>query len=197
MFVTDDIATLRNECTVSGSVVDIVIAKGLIATIDISDVRVIAPYRWNATRGIKDNTHYAQTHIGGRAVRLHRLILDFPKSHIDHRDGNGLNNCRSNLRVCSHSENQANNRPRLGCTSRFKGVYRSGNRWIAKIRVTKGVGQKHLGSYASESVAANAYNHAAQVVYGEFARLNEVEEVSMRDMPQNFREKFNDIIRAT
>jgi hypothetical protein len=116
------------------------------------------------------------THIrrddGSRAgLKLHRLLLP-DWAEIDHIDGDGLNNCRSNLRAATHSQNQGNTRKRLGTSSQFKGVCWSkcAGKWRAYIRSDGKL--KFLGYFASEFEAAQAYNSAALEKWGSFAKVN-------------------------
>ena len=108
---------------------------------------------------------------------MHRFILGAVAGEtVDHRDGNGLMNIRSNIRICSQGENLRNSRSFRGA-SQYKGV--SWNirkkKWEARIRD----GQVHrgLGNYSNESEAARAYDRAALRLYGEFACLNFAMEV--------------------
>lgn len=104
---------------------------------------------------------------------LHRVIMCAqPGVYVDHKDLDGLNNRRSNLRYCTHSQNQANRRG--WGKSGFKGVARKGSRdgrrWEASIK-KDGV-THYLGHYLTKEEAALAYNEAAKILHGEFARLN-------------------------
>jgi hypothetical protein len=102
--------------------------------------------------------------------------MDAPADlEVDHINHNGLDNRRSNLRLATPSQNNANQRPRQDArlTSKYKGVYydKSRGRWAATIHVdgrTRG-----LGRYDTEDAAAAAYDHAAAEVWGEFALLNQ------------------------
>ncbi len=109
-----------------------------------------------------------------RTVAMHRTIMGEPHGmDIDHIDGNPLNNCRSNLRVCTRGEHLRNQKTRGGKkASKYKGVvWRAArNKWSANIRLD-GV-RKQLGCFATEEQAAEAYNIAAKKMFGEFARPN-------------------------
>jgi len=92
---------------------------------------------------------------------------------VDHKDGNGLNNRKANLRLCTNSQNQANrNGTQRNNTSGFNGVTWSKHdkKWRAKIMLNKK--RVHLGGYYTAAEAANAYDKAAIKLFGEFARVN-------------------------
>jgi len=103
---------------------------------------------------------------------MHRLILDVPDGlQVDHIDGDGLNNRRSNIRMCTAAQNRQNSRiqtMRLGIptTSRFKGVSRNYGKWAVHIN------GKWVGRYNDEVSAAKAYDAAARQAFGEFAKTN-------------------------
>jgi hypothetical protein len=85
----------------------------------------VSRHKWAVQRGGKN--YYAVTTINGRRVAMHRLVIGAPPGvHVDHIDGNGLNNRRANLRICTLTQNLQNGRWRntKGRTSRFKGVWR-------------------------------------------------------------------------
>lgn len=108
---------------------------------------------------------------------MHSVIFgDVGALDIDHRDGNKLNNCRSNLRAADRTMNNANSRPRVGCSSQFKGVawLKSIGKWWAYIN--KGGKRISLGYFLVEVEAARAYNAAASSLFGEFARQNVIQE---------------------
>lgn len=104
---------------------------------------------------------------------MHRLLLaPGDNEDVDHRDGNGLNNKKENLRKCSRSQNLQNQTrlPNPLKSSAYKGVYWDEDAWRAQIRVNK---QKIcLGYFTDEQTAALAYNEAANKYFGEFARPN-------------------------
>lgn len=112
------------------------------------------------------------------AILMHRVIaermgLNIENMDIDHKDGNPLNDQRSNLRVATDSQNLANQKIRdYPKWSIYKGVYyhTSKRKWIAQIRVNRR--NYHLGNYDIEEEAAKAYDRAARMWFGEFAKTN-------------------------
>ena len=109
---------------------------------------------------------------------MHRLLMNAgPGEVIDHEDGDGLNNLRPNLRRCTHAENVRNSAGRKG-RSQYKGVTRGSgrmaDRWKAGIKLAGS--SIHLnyfdGTPDGERRAAQAYDSAARVHFGEFARCN-------------------------
>lgn len=139
-----------------------VMIKDSIVYIDLDDVKKVKSSSWSLEG---KTTQYARAYIHGKHVLMHRLILDFPDSRIDHKDGNSLNNRKSNLRLATHAQNTQNAVSNIG-TSKYKGVYRKGGKWAANCQ------QKHLGTFDTEEMAALAYDAAAKMLFGEFARLN-------------------------
>lgn len=166
------------------------LSQGLFALVDDEDYDRLMVHRWYANRSF--NTFYVNRKIkvkGKRSyedgrdcravVSMHREILSAtPGQIIDHRDGDGLNNQKSNLRLCNGSQNCMNRRKSTKqYTSIFKGVNRrnrSKNSWVASIRIHGEL--KHIGVFPNESLAALAYDAAAVSLFGEFARTNFPEE---------------------
>ena len=154
---------------------EIPLTKGKVALVDDEDYKKLSKYKWRAEkRGDLFYAYRSARRHGGYA--MHGEILSVPLGmEIDHKDRNGLNNQKGNLRFCTVSQNQANAKSRIGGTSRFKGVgwFKPSRKWRALIKVKKQL--IYLGLFTTEEDAAMAYNNAALRYFGEFARLNSVE----------------------
>jgi hypothetical protein len=158
------------------------LTKGFSAQVDDEDLERVSQFKWSVfiDRGKHTVRYYAErwTTAKGKSVRvsLHRFILGLtdPKIGVDHKNHDGLDNQRHNLRIATNSQNQSNRRKILG-SSKYKGVYwdKAHQRWRALIECR---GKKYrLGDFRSELKAATAYNHAALRLFGEFACINEYE----------------------
>lgn len=153
---------------------EIRLSRGLVAVVDEKDFASLSACRWMAMP--RDQTgakYYASRAAGRKTIYMHRHILGAAVGQeVDHIDGDGLNNCRSNLRLCDHRLNCVNRRG-YNPLSGFRGVYATplATRWVAKIsdghrKLT------HLGTFSSKEEAAVAYDRAASSLYGQFAVLN-------------------------
>ena len=143
---------------------EILLTKGKIALVDDEDYILLMKYSlWQFNKGYNVNRD---------GVRMHRLILGIINHDIltDHKDGNGLNNQRYNLRIATDSQNNRNVKSHFDSTSKYLGVsfYKITGRWVAKIRSDGYL--EHLGYFKNEKDAALAYNEAAAVIHGEFAK---------------------------
>jgi hypothetical protein len=132
---------------------------------------VLSLKKWRAVK-VSNGRFYAVS--GHRMVSMHRLILGIPPGAcVDHKDGDGLNNRRINLRAATYSQNGINRgRPRNN-TSGFKGVTRHSRTskfWKAGIEINRKT--VYLGRFQTAEEAARAYDSKAYEVFGEFAVLN-------------------------
>lgn len=155
---------------------EIELTQGKVAFVDDEDYEELSKYSWSVRKG--HTTCYAQRadkHPDGRhkIVLMHRQIMNAgAEVEVDHRNHNGLDNTRANLRIATRAENQHNRKSERNSTSRFKGVHwHSGHRrWFA--RITIGGKVKHIGSFVDEEEAARAFDSVALKLHGEFAYLN-------------------------
>lgn len=138
----------------------------LVATVDDQDYPLVSRYKWWL---LKAGYAYTQTCKNGKrtTILMHRLILGTkPGQELDHEDLNKLNNQRSNLRLATRSQNNANRRPLVG----FKGVRWSKNAWQAEIK--KNGKSIYIGRFKNSQKAAMAYDKKAAELFGKFAYLN-------------------------
>lgn len=149
----------------------IILTKGRIATVDDEDFDRVNQFKWCASKR-HSGGYYAIRRVPGAGLeRLHNFILGVPG--VDHRDGDGLDNRRGNLRAATTVENNRGFRnKRASTSSQYRGVtFDSQNqKWRAKIGV--GSVAVHLGRFESELEAAQAYDAAAKEHYGSFATSN-------------------------
>lgn len=137
--------------------------------------------RWNTRWAGKqaftntDGEGYLRSRVWEREYSAHRVIWamhygEWPSDQIDHTNGTVDDNRLANLRLASNRDNGRNAKPKAGTSSPFKGVSACGRRWTARIK--KNYQSIHLGVFATEAEAAAAYDSAAALHFGEFARLN-------------------------
>jgi hypothetical protein len=149
----------------------ILLSQGMRSVIDDVDFLALSRYRWY-TRKCRGLLYAGRTLPGskGGVVYMHRQIMGFPPM-VDHRDGDGLNNQRSNLRVCTYSQN-GRNRKQINGNSGLRGVRHRTNcdLWEAYIKVNGKF--KHLGDFDTKREAAIAYNNAVKQYDDGFGREN-------------------------
>jgi hypothetical protein len=151
-----------------GDVRLIPLAEGFYAYVDAADHEWLSQWNWHVASG-----GYPARSGKGRTIFMHREIMRPPKGKlVDHQDGNKANNCRFNLRVCSHKENRGNMRKQIGTYSRFKGVSYNKRRDKHFAQCDFGGEHRWLGFFDDEVEAARAYDRAAVEECGEFAWVN-------------------------
>jgi hypothetical protein len=140
------------------------------ALVDDADLPLVSQWEWRSNPG-----GYVCRYENKKVFLLHRVILGAKAREIvDHRDGDGLNNRRSNLRLCTHAQNMRNRKKHSHSQMRFKGVEvdrRKGREsWRARIRVDGR--QIRSGRVPDDRTTARLYDLMAEQYHGEFARTN-------------------------
>ena|SRR5258706_7751756 len=160
---------------------EIELTQGKVALVSDKDyARVIAYGKWYAVKGRGDVWYAARNESRQycvsryrRRIFLHRFVLNIndDKIEVDHKNLNGLDNQRRNLRIASRNENMHNRKKCANNTSGYKGVHlHMGRVWLTHIKINGKT--KHIGVYKSLIKAAQAYDVAAVKYYGKFACLN-------------------------
>lgn len=161
------------EIRIEGEVAFVPLTQGYTAIIDAIDVPLVQGKNWCAVK--RGNKVYAgRSFWAAKSIELmHRVIvgagiLDL----VDHRDGDGLMNCRANLRLASRSQNAMNAGAHRDNRSGFKGVswHNQRLRWTAWISAHGE--RKYLGLFDTPEAAHAAYTAASKRLHGDFARTS-------------------------
>ncbi len=157
----------------------IALTKGYYALLDDEDYETVSKFAWHAVKN-RAGQRYAYRHktsINPYSA-MHRMVMSVqdPAVLVDHKNGNGLDNQKRNLRTATKSQNTQNSRARNG--KEYKGTYKNSKaRTYFSLITHKGVSY-YLGSFYTPEEAAHAYDNAAKKKFGRFARLNFPEEAA-------------------
>ena len=154
------------------------LTQGFTAIVDADCLPMLLDHHWHVSK--KNGRPVAQTSIKNpltgkfRSVMMHRLLIDAPYGAlVDHKNGNTLDNRLANLRLATPTQNSRNRSP--ACVSGYTGVRGAIGGWVAMIS-PDGL-DINLGTHPTLEIAAAAYNAAAEMIYGEFAKPNPVAKV--------------------
>lgn len=148
---------------------EIKINKGFVVLIDKENLNKIMNMKWYVVK--KGSIYYAAHtyYYKGKSKRLymHRYLMDEtnPKIHVDHINGNGLDNRKLNLRSVTAIENGRNRGKQSNNKSGYKGVYwnKQKNKWHSVLRH---MGKKiHLGFYDDAKSASESYYKKAKEIW--------------------------------
>lgn len=149
------------------------LSAGKVALVDDEDFEFLNQWKWTFMGG------YAKRYPMARGKRvlvsMHRLLLNPDATReVDHIDGDGTNNQKSNLRLCQHKENCRNQRLVCDSTTGCKGVDFHKQSGKFRARITRFYKVKHLGYFEKLEQARSAYDAAARELHRQFARPNNV-----------------------
>ncbi len=159
-----------------------------VALVDDDQYEKIAGYKWRRQVNANGKVYVVRSRSrkepsGPHLIKLHRVLTGVTSStqDVDHVNNNGLDNRLANLRVCTRGENLRNTRKRDNCSSAYKGVYwhRKAGKWLAQIKPPSG--NVYLGLFEDETEAAQAYDAAAMVEFGQFAKLNFGKNIALKE----------------
>ena len=161
--------------TEESEMLEISLTQKQMALIDDEDFVYISPYKWHVNRSHNKNVFYAASTIRRRdgkqtLLLMHRLIMNAKIGEIvDHINHDTLNNQKSNLRICTNSENRKNSNTRCDSVSGIKGIYwdKRRNKWQSHIKINGK--HKHLGFFERQEDAYAVYCEAVKNLHGEFA----------------------------
>jgi hypothetical protein len=155
---------------------EIILKNGMKALVDDEDYERLSKYKWSAWRRKGQELWYAlrsnQNGESRYSRKMEHIILgDIPIGMIvDHKNGDGLDNRKDNLRFATYSQNSANTKKHKNGKLKYKGIFKFRNKYGAKI--TKNGERIIAGYYSNQFYAALAYDKKARELFGEFARTN-------------------------
>ena len=141
------------------------LTRGEVVVVDDDDYKELSKYHWYCMI-TKDGHRYAVRSEGNKKVLMHRQLMSFPELYVDHINGNGLDDQRSNLRIATNSINQFNRKLLPTNKSGFRGVHlhKKSGKWEAQIRVNQK--NVHLGLFTDPVSASEAYKKARAELVG-------------------------------
>jgi hypothetical protein len=155
---------------------EIQLSKGKVALVDDEDFEYLSQWKWfYHNKGYAARNKNTGNRVGRGSYLMHKVIMNTPDGmETDHINGDKVDNRKSNLRICSKSENIMNSKIRKDNTSGYKGVcWHIGHKKYC-VSICKDKKIRHVGYYEKISDAVLAYNNAAIELFGEYARLNNV-----------------------
>jgi hypothetical protein len=154
--------------------VEVQLTRGMVALVDDADWPQVDAYKWHAVEA-RPGIFYAETRLRNARcpLRMHRFLLDAQTGQvIDHRNHNGLDNRRGNIRFCTITQNNQNQKLSRRNTTGYKGVSWHSQAQKYQVFISLDGRNRNLGLFSDVIEAAQAYDRAAQGLYGEFASLN-------------------------
>lgn len=129
-------------------------------------------YKWVLVGYVVDDSGYQVVSVGGKRYLAHRLAWfyvhgEWPDGHIDHKDGDRLNNAISNLRIATPAQNAHNSQTPISNKSGVKGVSFSGGSWTAQVAVNRK--PVFMKRFKTKEEAEKAVRIARIEAHGEFA----------------------------
>lgn len=150
------------------------LTQGKFAVVDDEDYEYISMFKWHLSySGYVASSVYNPETKRSKHLLMHRFLTPCPKGkQVDHIDGDRLNNCRDNLRICTLAENRSNSGRYTTNTSGHRGIqWRSDKKkWRARIFHDKK--EYFLGYFADKDKAVEVWRRVAKLLYGEFVNFD-------------------------
>lgn len=143
------------------------LTKEKFALVDDEDYVYLNRHNWYASKGY--STYYACRRSKDKIILMHRTVMNQTGNlYVDHKDSNGLNNQKNNLRICTQSQNNGNSKMRKDNKSGIKGVSwnKLNKNWVACITIN--YKKKHIGTFSNKLKAKEAYEIEAKKHFGKF-----------------------------
>ena len=159
------------------------LTQGKYAIVDFEDYKRLKRYKWCAVRD--KGTFYAirtdRTNGKKRTIRMHREIMKVMQGfQIDHLNGNGLDNRKLNLRICTNAQNQWNRHP----LPSIGGIWWDKKRKRFRIRMMSNGKRKYLGQYKEKSEAIRTYQKAVKERQRNYIEVNELSGLVTEDLAE-------------
>ena len=156
------------------------LTQGYFAQVDDEDYEQLIKLKWSVKidyrkHGTVCYARHTKVQMGKRvSIYMHRLIMEITDSKIftDHKNGDGLDNRKINLRKCTNRQNLYNTNAITGSKSQYKGISwsKEKRKWMSKMMINGK--NKSIGSFDNELDAAICYDKIAIKIHGEFIKLN-------------------------
>lgn len=164
---------MRNSCYIE-------LTQNKKTLVDAEMYEELTKYKWLYQDGYAKRSVWNKETKKNYHVFMHRVITNCPYGFdVDHINGDKLDNRKCNLRIATRSQNNANIPKYKGKSSKYKGVCWNKRKRCWKVSIGYGGKMYHLGYFKNEEDAALKYNEHAKELFGEFAYLNNIEEVSV------------------
>lgn len=157
--------------------VKIPLTQGHYALIDKEDLSELSKYKFHIDKGYVSTSKWIKEEKRVKHFRIHNILMAPSQGlEVDHINGDPLDNRKENLRIVTHSQNMMNSKISKNNTSGYKGVSFNiaRNKWQVHIMDNKK--EKCVGYFNNKIEAAKVYNQEALKYYGEFAKLNYINE---------------------
>lgn len=150
------------------------LTQGMFALVDDMDFEYLNQWKWHYNKGRGQGRAQRSTSRksieGKTSIFMHRIIMNVPKDmQIDHKNGNGLDNRKENLRVCTNMENNRNKGIARKNTSGVTGISWNKNyeKWHTYIKINNKF--IFLGYFGDKEIAIQIRKQAEKQYFGEFA----------------------------